>query len=359
MKTGISYEKLKSLVQCEDVSELKADELISLFSSDKKMSSYLPEVDAVKDPRTENYIIFNAKRASRPKDNLKNDSVKQKECLICSGDTTGVIDLKEISSGYTFINKNLFPILYPHENPVPDVSSSGFHFLQWTSSNHNDSWINMDIQDLSVVFSRTAAIEKWLIDNSRRFFPVTGKGWVTLIKNFGKAVGGSLEHDHQQIGFSSVMPGQVKRNLVFMKKNNIKYSAYLDKENPGNLTVFDYGTVKLVVPFFMQRPLYMTLYLKDFTKDYLYQLDLQEITDISQAWSDAVYAIHKLMISMGREPAFNIISNTGTGVFFDFLPFTQEFGGFEHSGLFLCQMTPLQACSLLKEEINNRRVQTS
>jgi len=49
------------------------------------------------------------------------------------------------------------------------------------------------------------------------------------------------------------------------------------------------------------------------------------------------------MSDFGKETAYNIITNTSAGIYFNFLPYTQEFGGFEHMGLYLCQMTPQQA----------------
>ncbi len=354
MNGGIGFDFMKSLTQSEDITSLTADKLVSYFREDEQICNYLPEIQVARDPRTDNYVVFNAKRASRPKDNTQSANREIPECVICSGKTTGILDLKKLSSGYTFINKNLFPILYPHDYPVQAEMSAGFHFLQWTSSFHDNDWTNMPVKDLAVVLGRTAAVEGWLLENSSRFFQETGKGWVSVIKNYGKAVGGSLKHDHQQIGFSSVMPGRVKRNIDFLNENGMSFSSYLLAKNPSSLTLKDYGTVKLVVPYYMERPLNMTLIVKESGKDFLFQLDDKEISDTAQAWSDAVSAIMEIMPAIGREPAFNIVSNTGAGIYFDFLPFTQEFGGFEHSGLYLCQMTPDQAHRLISEKIEKR-----
>jgi hypothetical protein len=48
------------------------------------------------------------------------------------------------------------------------------------------------------------------------------------------------------------------------------------------------------------------------------------------------------MPSIGREIAHNVITNNGLGVglYFEFLSYTQEIGGFEQLGLFVCQGNP-------------------
>ena len=359
MNTCVNPDILKQLAHCEDITALAADELLSYFHEDKQIGSFLPEEHAVRDPRTGNYIVYNARRASRPKDNDRTVPKAAGSCPICSGKTTGIVDLEKLSDGYTFINKNLYPILFPHQGAGGKGLSTGFHFLQWTSSNHQDNWVNMSVEDLAVVFGRLAALERWLLGNRKSFFPETGEGWVSIIKNYGRAVGGSLEHDHQQIGFSSVMPGQVRRNMDFLSDKGVKFPEYLVQHNPEELTVRDYGKTRLVIPYYMQRPLNMTLVVNDCSKDFLFELDESEILSVVRAWSDAVYAIMEIMPSIGREPAFNIISNTGSGVFFEFLPYTQELGGFEHSGLYLCQMTPQQAQGLISEKIRNRGEHTA
>jgi hypothetical protein len=49
-----------------------------------------------------------------------------------------------------------------------------------------------------------------------------------------------------------------------------------------------------------------------------------------------------IMPKIGRETAYNVIVNNGpgAGIYFEFLPYTQETGGFEHLGLLLCQGNP-------------------
>ena len=39
--------------------------------------------------------------------------------MVCQGETTGIIDVAELSEGVTFINKNLYPALYPFMRSSP------------------------------------------------------------------------------------------------------------------------------------------------------------------------------------------------------------------------------------------------
>jgi len=57
-----------------------------------------------------------------------------------------------------------------------------------------------------------------------------------------------------------------------------------------------------------------------------------------------------IMPAIGREPAYNILTNNGpgAGLYFEFQPYTQEFGGFEQLGLLICQADPFQAAGHLR-----------
>jgi hypothetical protein len=102
-----------------------------------------------------------------------------------------VIDVTDLSKGFTFINKNLFPILFPggsFETSLPDMPDSagmpahGFHFLQWTSSQHDKDWHNMPRSDRIVVLKRLAALEKKLLviaDSS--LFPLVASADLSLV----------------------------------------------------------------------------------------------------------------------------------------------------------------------------------
>jgi hypothetical protein len=56
---------------------------------------------------------------------------------------------------------------------------------------------------------------------------------------------------------------------------------------------------------------------------------------------------------MGREIAYNVITHNGpgAGLYFEFLPYTQESGGFEQLGLFVCQAEPEAAAAQIRHAI--------
>jgi hypothetical protein len=41
-------------------------------------------------------------------------------------------------------------------------------------------------------------------------------------------------------------------------------------------------------------------------------------------------------------------------LYFEFLPYTQEMGGFEHLGLYLCQGNPLQSAQTAREFLDKQ-----
>jgi galactose-1-phosphate uridylyltransferase len=280
----------------------------------------------------------------------------QKDCVICQGRTTHVIDVTDLSEGFTFINKNLFPIFYPAPSgkiPAVDTGeviadtegypSHGMHFLQWTSSQHDKDWHNMPQEDRIIAMRRLAALEKKFIHESN--------GYVSIIKNYGHLVGGSLAHGHQQIGFSNIMPRRFWQNQNFQEKYGETFSAYLRRENPPVLTVQDYGPAVLLVPYFMRRPLDMYLLLKDSSKQYLHELSEMETAAVADGWRDAIRIMLLAMPQIGRETAYNVVTHNGSGagLYFEFLPYTQEMGGFEHLGLYLCQGNPQTSAAYARE----------
>ena len=87
---------------------------------------------------------------------------------------------------------------------------------------------------------------------------------------------------------------------------------------------------------------YIALLVKNVNKQHLFELDENETTAVAQGWHDAISFLMYIMPKIGRETAYNVIVNNGpgAGIYFEFLPYTQETGGFEHLGLLLCQGNP-------------------
>jgi glycosyltransferase involved in cell wall biosynthesis/galactose-1-phosphate uridylyltransferase len=376
----LSQTNLQKILEAEDISQLSPARLAQLFQAEEQVSKFKPDGICQIDPRNGDRIIYNSARARRPHDNRPVDPDSsdtlplEKECVICMGQTTGVVDVAELSEGFTFINKNLFPMLYPVASSVPrdrldaaeqplgseGVRAAGFHLLQWTSSLHDKDWHNMSQADRVVAMKRLAALEKMLLANPSGSIPGSQladdqPGFVSIIKNDGHLVGGSLVHGHQQIGFSNVMPRRVLDNWRFQESKDEQFSAYMLRKNPTELTLRDYGPAVLLVPYFMRRPFDMMLLLKDVGKSYLYELTETELAAVADGWHDALRTIRWLMPSIGRETAYNVITNNGpgAGLYFEFLPYTQEMGGFEQLGLYVCQGNPESSATQIQEFLDD------
>jgi galactose-1-phosphate uridylyltransferase len=376
MSQQLTRQTLNKILQAEDINRLSFSQLTALFRAEEGLSDFRPDGICQVDPRNGDRIIYNSARARRPHDNRPATSgaaAVERECAVCRGQTTGVVDVADLSEGFTFINKNLFPVLYPVEmseagyptdsgedEPGPGGTlAHGFHFLQWTSSVHNRDWHNMPQTDRVVVIRRLAALEKNLLagaagvmPDNQRWGDQSGRyGFVSIFKNYGRLVGGSLVHGHQQISFSNVMPRRFYDNWRFEHNRGEPFSAYLLRENPAELLIRDYGPVVLLAPYFMRRAYDMMLLVKDVDKRYLHELTAAEIAAVVDGWHDALRAILWLMPELGRETAYNVITNNGpgAGLYFEFLPYSQESGGSEHLGLFVCQENPQNVAARIRE----------
>ncbi len=356
MTQQLGRESLERIVQARDLETLSMSDLIALTRDEIEDS--LPDGVYRVDPRNGDRVLYHSSRGMRPHDNVPDETttILERECVICQGRTTGVIDVADLSEGFTFINKNLFPILYPFEDG--DVAA-GLHFLQWTSSHHDKDWHNMPQRDRVVVMERLAALERTLLQGSACLPSAqvesisSSGGFVVIIKNYGHLVGGSLIHGHQQIAYSNVMPRHFRDNARFESEHGETFSSYMLRETPSELVVKDYGKAVLLVPGFMRRPYDMMLLIRDVGKAYLHELDEAELEEVADGWHDAIRAFREIMPSVGREIAYNVITSNGpgAGLYVEFLPYTQELGGVEHLGLFLCQELPERAAACLREVI--------
>lgn len=374
----LSNEDIQKITQTANIDEISFEEIREFFLEEETIAKFKPDGVCQIDPRSGERILFNTSRARRPHDN---DVVEHKlpeenrRCVICEGKTTGVVDVAELSEGFTFINKNLFPILYPfdttHFGSKPafddwqtlpkDAPAHGYHFLQWTSSQHDKDWRNMPLEDRMVVMRRLGALEEFLLSKSGDYMLTNLKfgdkheysGFVGIIKNHGRLVGGSLEHSHQQISLSNIMPQSFYNNWRFSQDRGLFFSQFMLEENPAELTIKDYGEAVLLTPYFMRRPFDMMLIVKDTEKKYIHQLDESEVRAVSEGWHDAIRAIHKIMPQIGREVAYNVVTHNGpgAGLYFEFKPYTQETGGFEHLGLFVCQANPKNTVEVIQDTL--------
>jgi galactose-1-phosphate uridylyltransferase len=360
---------LRALLQSKSIDDLSMIEICNYFRNEKSISNYKPDSIFQIDPRNGELIVYNSSRATRPHTNspqADSSDTGNSFCPICEGNTTGIMDIAELSEGFTFINKNMFPIFFPFEEDSENSLESlsfGLHFLQWTSSIHSIDWHNIQLKDARIVFARLAALEKKLLLDSSNFMPaseselenISTYGYVSIIKNYGKIAGGSLSHGHQQIVTSNIMPKQIYNNWNYYMRTKQNFTEFLLNENPEELIVKDYGPILLIVPFFMRRPFDMFLIVKDTSKKFLHDLNEEEQAAVCLAWQEATRVMLQVLKNLNKEEAYNVTINNGpgAGLYFEFLPFSQLIGGYEKIGLWVCQESPNTAAEILRNFISN------
>ena len=366
-------------IDAHDIAMVSQAELTRMVTEELGDTGFLPDGVCQTDPRNGDRVIYNSARARRPHDNVTHqeggeDAGSPGTCIVCDDQVTRTVDVADLSEGFTFINKNLFPILYPKDGQgspkrgtleatgqTDGASSHGYHFLQWTSSYHQRDWHNMPQVDRVVAMERLARLEQTLLlscpaampDNAAWGDHSGAHGFVGIIKNYSHLVGGSIAHGHQQIALTNNMPRRMEHNLRFEQRRGERYADYILRHNPSELLVHDYGPAVLLVPYFMRRPYDTQLVLRDTSRRYLHQLDQQELAAVARGWRDSLAAIRAVMPAIGREVAFNVTTHNGpgAGLYFEFLPYTQEMGGYEHLGLIMCQADPEAVAEHLREVV--------
>lgn len=354
----LSLDGVQKHVQAASLADLTVAELVALFGRETAVKQHAPDGRYQQDPRDGALVLYNEARNRRPHDNKPDapETAATRPCPICNGDTTGIVDVAALSQGVTFINKNLYPAVYP---AASDGGFTGLHFLQWTSSYHDHDWHNMPHADRVTVLARLAALEQKLLADS---LPIPAAeawpdgrschGYLGIFKNYGYLVGGSLAHGHQQMVYSPTMPPAFARDWAFYQARGETVAAYVRRENPEALLLRDYGEMLLLVPYFMKRPYHMLLIPKA-DKTLLCDLNDAELSAMADGWHDAISAMRALLPQMGREIAYNVVvhNGPGAGLYVEFLPYSQEIGGMEHLGLWLCQRWPETAVADLRRTL--------
>lgn len=377
----LTKQQIQDLIFTPSIDQLSIDLLVEQMLVDEQITRFIPDSKCQLDPRDGELIVYNSSRAKRIHtvitDQAQTQHSDNKDCPICQGKSTSIIDIADLSEGFTFINNNFYPIFFPSEEleqehvenalyPDPTRTgrlSHGFHFLQWSSSEHHKDWHNMPIADCVILMQRLAALEKKLLCESEQMMPPSYSGneknatygYVSIIKNFGAAAGASLTHGHQQVGYSNIMPRRFYNNLCFQNRHQLTFTDYMLRENPAQLLIKDYVEAVLLVPYFMRRPYDMLLMLKDSSKQHLYQLTIPELNALANGIQQAVKAILQIMPQMGKTPSYNLAFNNGpgAGIYIEVLPKIQLRGGFEQLGLWVCQAEQFQVAEELRELIGS------
>ena len=376
MAGALDRGKLAGLTDCENLEQLDYLSLQSSIRSDPKIGSNLPKGYFRQDPRSKERILYSQARARRPVTREGEALTLPPEegvenCPLCQGETTSFIDVAPLSSGHTLINKNLYPVLYPGGEGAPsfeqfsDLSSGrakGLHFLQWVSTEHDKELHKIPLSDALMVLDRLSCLERFLLHESGDSMPSTIEfeeeehfGYSTIIKNYGFGAGGSLSHPHQQIVHANVMPLSIAWDLQFKRDRGLSFARFLQENNDSKLDVFEIGPAKVVVPYFMHRPLHSIILIgyKDRQGDlsYLHHLDSEEAEALVISIRKVMTVLIDLMPRMGRLPCFNVLFHCGPigRMYVEICAHTQERAGLEHMGLSVCQGLAEDSARFLRE----------
>ncbi|MBP7547689.1 MAG: hypothetical protein KA754_07050 [Corallincola sp.] len=353
--------------------QIRFSELLTWLSADPAIAAHTPDQTCQLDPRDGSLVVYNASRSARPHTVANSvSSTPPGNCPICEGAATRVVDVADQSQGFTFISQNLYPILHPSpcladellSRPLyPDPQHAGraaygLHLLQWTSSLHDHDWHNMAVTDLAVCIERLAVLEEKLVHEAGGYMPPSDMesdtfGCFSVIKNWGGAAGASLSHGHQQIAFSNIMPQRAYNNWTFFRRHQRSFAQYLLSENPEELTVAEWPGWRLVVPYFMQRPLAVMLLPTRSGLRHLHQLSDDERLQLTTALQASIRALLVLLPHYLQPPAYNFVLHSGPGndLYIEFFPITQANGGFERLGLWICQERPQRSAQKLRQAL--------
>lgn len=374
--TSTSRERLESLKIAENLDEISLQEIAINMLKDPSITGKEPEYIYQLDPRDGTTVIYSSARALRKFDvALKPlpQTVSDQQCAICLGDLTPVLDLAELSNGVTFITENRYPAVYPkgfvqsspHYSPESTRDHRGFqrrlyglHLVQWTHNQHGEDWHTMEEQDLAIVTSRLAFVEHKLLAETGSIAGtagIDGSGhcFLTIFKNFGSNAGSSLDHGHQQLLFNNVMPRNGYHNWTFWRRHGIPFSEFMLRETSEDLWVADMPHVVVMVPYFMKRPYAMLAVVKQTYIANLHQLSDACLDDLAKAIRLCIRTMMHCMLADGRTPAYNmaIHSGPGCGLYVEFFPRSQQMGGLEYLGTWLCEATPQHCAHMLRQAI--------
>jgi galactose-1-phosphate uridylyltransferase len=359
--------RLNTLPNRPDLNRYSFDHLLRKLEADRLIQPQSQADLCQLDPRDGTIVVYAEHRALRQDEHSDKINKKASLCPICQGQLTEVIDVADLSDGFTFISQNRFPVMYPANNQskqtcqhslYPDPQhigryAYGFHLLQWSSSVHDHDWHNMPIADVSIGLRQLANLEEKLLKESSGYMPVSDEnkhlfGYVSIIKNYGSAAGASLTHGHQQIAFSNIMPQRTYNNQRFFQRHQLSFSQFLLRENPASLTVAEIGSTRIIVPYFMRRP-FNLLIVPQAAAEHLHEMSSKEMQELEVAIQKTMQVYHSLLQSLNREVSFNMAIHTGpeSQLYVEFFPMVQAMGGFERIGMWICQLSAQKAADQL------------
>lgn len=320
----------------------------------RSASAHPPDPQAADDPRGLP-IAYSEARAGRP-------IGQQDACAVCDGRTCPAADVLELPGGdAAWLTPNLYPIVYPFA-PGPARAPRGLHLVHWSSLRHDGGLSGADPRTAAAIVAQWARAEEWLLHHADASFPESGagddgrmhRGHCGLVKNRGRRVGGSVEHDHQHVLLADVPFAEppAARGLVEALLRDLSPERVVDEVDGRALTM---------VPSFMRRPLHAFLVplapgggaRRAARAGWLHHLDDDGRDAFALALARLAAAVTREMQRRSGEPAWNMILHTGPGQapLLELRPWTQPLGGFEHLGLYLCEERPETSAGRLREAL--------
>lgn len=299
-------------------------------------AAYAPDGRVGVDPRLDLPVLYSEARASRPR--------AAAGCPVCNDRLCPAVDVAEGDDGdASWLAPNMFPLVSPAGS-----TARGVHFVQWTSRRHDVAWPDGP-RDLSTrVMRQLADAERWLLTHASEAYPETGpglRGHVGIVKNVGSRVGGSVEHDHQQILLTNVAPlePRLARDLG---------AALRDVSDPA-LLVDAVGDTRTLVAPFMRRALQSFVVPSEPSARFLHELSDDALVDLGAALARVTGATSRVMAEHHGEPAWNLVLHTGadTPLVAELRAHTQPLGGYEQLGLYLCEQTPETTAGRLRDAL--------
>ncbi|MHC4845420.1 MAG: hypothetical protein ACYTCU_04570 [Planctomycetota bacterium] len=303
--------------------------------------TYRPDALLGNDPRGPLPIAYSESRALR---------MGVTGCVVCDSQTCPAADIAELpGDDLAWFTPNLYPITYPFEDGAP---LRGVHLVHWSSLRHEGGLIGADAATAAALLRHLAAAEEFLLHHADETYPDSGeghRGHVGVIKNRGRGVGGSVEHDHQQILLSSAPfpePAQT---------HGLPAALRADADEARTVDDID-GLATTLVPSFMRRPLGAFVVPAGEDAGWLHHMRPETLDACAFAIARLTLAVSVAMATTGGEPAWNLVCHTGPGCgpLFEMRAFTQPLGGYEHLGLYLCEERPETTAGRLREALPAR-----
>ncbi len=300
-----------------------------------------PEREVAREPRDGFPVVYSETRAHRL-------AIPEDVCVVCEEQTCACVDQAELPGGeLAWFTPNLYPITFPFAEP--GVPSRGVHLVHWSALRHGAGLPGADAATAAALLRHLAHAEEFLLHHAPADYPDRGdghRGHVGVVKNRGRRVGGSVEHDHQQVLLTAQQPAEPTRVAGLGPR--------LLAETPADLVVEHVdGGATILVPPFMRRPLHAFVVPHGDERGWLHHLDGTVLDAVGLALAHLTAAADALMTERHGEPAWNLVAHTGPGVgpLLELRPFTQPLGGYEHLGLYLCEERPATSAGRLREAL--------